>query len=619
MHRLAIIKRRYRKMKEHIRSIITILKLIHQQRPYTLLLGLSFSFCKTLVAYIPLWFTSWIINIFTLHGASQQLWKLVFVLAVCILVCEGMQYILQFRLHIAVKELELLLEKNISEKVMYLAYDQLENKDSLDMIERAKDGLSQSGGVIAMMTQFSSLLETIFTIIMSFALLLYLLQCHSSNISGIFAFFDSIWAGVIILLMLLGYIYFGNYLSKSFEKTGQTFFVQNAKLSRENDYYCNEVALNSAMAKDIRIFQMQEAVLEEMEQRQNKSLKYFTIFIKRIAGLFTESVFFGNMINTIFYMLIIIKVYFHSIFIGDFVTYAGSMAKLNNAISSFPIIYTDLRMKVIYMMYYDEFLKLPDQRMQDKQAIQLNEESIITFDHVSYRYPHSEFEVLNDISFTLQPRKKTAIVGQNGAGKTTLIKLLCGLYKPTSGQILIDGTPVNCSQLSALQNNFGVVFQDFTLFDGTLKNIIANEASENEKKIVDVLKQSGFEKSLRKLPEGIHTNIGIQENGVQLSGGEAQKVAIARALYANRPWVILDEPTAALDPLAEIEIYTHLNELIKDKSAIYISHRMSSCQFCDDIIVLDKGKIIQRGTHEMLYKEQGLYQKLWNAQANYFK
>lgn len=106
---------------------------------------------------------------------------------------------------------------------------------------------------------------------------------------------------------------------------------------------------------------------------------------------------------------------------------------------------------------------------------------------------------------------------------------------------------------------------------------------------------------------------------MQLSGGEAQKVAIARALYANRPWVILDEPTAALDPLSEIEIYTHLNDLIKDKSAIYISHRMSSCQFCDDIIVLDKGKIIQRGTHEMLYKEQGLYQKLWNAQADYFK
>lgn len=257
--------------------------------------------------------------------------------------------------------------------------------------------------------------------------------------------------------------------------------------------------------------------------------------------------------------------------------------------------------------------------MQDEKAIQLNEESIITFDHVSYRYPHSESDVLKDISFTLQPRKKTAIVGQNGAGKTTLIKLLCGLYKPTSGQILIDGIPVNSSQLSALQNNFGVVFQDFTLFDGMLKDIITNQTAENEEQILAVLKQSGFEKSLQKLSVGIYTNIGIQENGVQLSGGEAQKVAIARALYANRPWVILDEPTAALDPLSEIEIYTHLNDLIKDKSAIYISHRMSSCQFCDDIIVLDKGKIIQRGTHEMLYKEQGLYQKLWNAQADYFK
>lgn len=207
----------------------------------------------------------------------------------------------------------------------------------------------------------------------------------------------------------------------------------------------------------------------------------------------------------------------------------------------------------------------------------------------------------------------------NGAGKTTLIKLLCGLYEPSEGTIRIDGKPVTAKQLSALQNKFGVVFQDFALFAGTLKENITCDPNEKDEAIRDVLNRSGFAKRLATLPDDIHTMLGVQENGIQLSGGEAQKVAIARALYADRPWIILDEPTAALDPLSEIEIYTHLNELIQNKSAIYISHRMSSCQFCDDILVFEHGNLIQRGSHAQLLQQDGLYQQLWTAQAAYFQ
>ena len=605
-------------MKAQLQEAWTILRLIHRQRPYVIFYGFSASLLKTITAYLPLWFTSILINLFLAKTDTQSLFLSVLLFACCMLLSEGGQYVLEYRLNIAVKELELGLEKNISEKAMYLSYDKLEDKDTLDLIEKAKAGFMQNGGIQVMMAQFSALLEICCTMIISFGLLLYLLSCHGTNKEGILGFMDTFWAGLVLLMLLCGYALFGKYLSKGFSKAGMKFFDQNAKLSRENNYYSSEVALNQKMAKDVRLFQMQDTVLEEMAQRQQNSLKYFTIFNHRIAMLFSESVFLGNMMNGFFYMFVILKVFVKSIPVGDFVTYAGTITKLNDAISTFPIIYTDLMMLFHYMSYYNTFLQLADQK-EDSDEISLQEDSVITFDHVTYAYPGSNQPALNDVSLTLEPHKKTAIVGLNGAGKTTLIKLLCGLYEPSEGTIRIDGKPVTAKQLSALQNKFGVVFQDFALFAGTLKENITCDPNEKDEAIRDVLNRSGFAKRLATLPDDIHTMLGVQENGIQLSGGEAQKVAIARALYADRPWIILDEPTAALDPLSEIEIYTHLNELIQNKSAIYISHRMSSCQFCDDILVFEHGNLIQRGSHAKLLQQDGLYQQLWTAQAAYFQ
>lgn len=605
-------------MKAQMREAWTILRLIHKQRPYVLFYGFSASLFKTVTAYLPLWFTSILINLFLAKTDTETLFLSVLIFACCMLLSEGSQYFLEYRLNIAVKELEFSLEKKISEKAMYLSYDKLENKDSLDLIEKAKAGFSQNGGIRIMMVQISALLEICCTMVISFGLLLYLLSCHGPDNDGILGFMDTFWAGFVLVVLLCGYAFFGKYLSKNFSKAGMTFFDQNAKLSRENNYYTDEVALNQKMAKDVRLFQMQDTVLEEMAQRQQKSLKYFTIFNHRIAKLFSESVFLGNMMNGFFYMFVILKIYVKSIPVGDFVTYAGTITKLNDAISTFPIIYTDLMMYFHYMSYYNAFLQLADQK-ECGEEICLLEDSVITFDHVTYKYPGTEHPALRDVSLTLEPHKKTAIVGLNGAGKTTLIKLLCGLYEPSEGTIQIDGKPVTTKQLSALQNKFGVVFQDFALFAGTLKENITCDPEEKDEAIRDVLNRSGFTKRLSTLPDDIHTMLGVQEHGIQLSGGEAQKVAIARALYADRPWIILDEPTAALDPLSEIEIYTHLNELIQNKSAIYISHRMSSCQFCDDILVFEHGNLIQRGSHEELLHQDGLYQQLWMAQAAYFQ
>ncbi|MDD6795823.1 MAG: ABC transporter ATP-binding protein, partial [Clostridiaceae bacterium] len=205
--------------------------------------------------------------------------------------------------------------------------------------------------------------------------------------------------------------------------------------------------------------------------------------------------------------------------------------------------------------------------------------------------------------------------------KTTFIKLLCRLYDPTEGEILLNGINIKKYNYKEYLSLFSVVFQDFKLFSFSLSQNVASSVDYDEELVIDSLNKSGFSEKLEKLDKGIDTPLykDFDEEGVEISGGEAQKIAIARALYRNAPFVILDEPTAALDPISEFEIYSRFKDLVGDKTAVYISHRLSSCRFCDDIAVFEDGRIIQRGNHdELLKNKDGKYYELWNAQAQYY-
>ena len=215
-----------------------------------------------------------------------------------------------------------------------------------------------------------------------------------------------------------------------------------------------------------------------------------------------------------------------------------------------------------------------------------------------------------------------AVVGMNGSGKTTFIKLLCRLYDPTEGNILLNGIDIRKYNYKEYMTIFSVVFQDFKLFSLTLGENVAAEINYNEEEVKSALKKSGFHNRLSTMPEGLNTYLykDFNKKGIIISGGEAQKIAIARAIYKNAPFIILDEPTAALDPIAEAEIYGKFNEITGDKTAIYISHRLSSCKFCDKIIVFHEGSVIQTGTHQELAADKnGKYFQLWTAQAQYYR
>ncbi len=268
------------------------------------------------------------------------------------------------------------------------------------------------------------------------------------------------------------------------------------------------------------------------------------------------------------------------------------------------------------------FLDLPNHMYQGSLTTEKRSDSRyeIEFRDVSFRYPGSELLALRHVNIKFHVGSRLAVVGKNGSGKTTFIKLLCRLYDPTEGQILLNGIDIRKYRYDDYMNIFSIVFQDFKLFARPLGENVAGSIIYDRDRVLKCLKSAGFEERLDSLEKGLDTYLYKEwdSKGVDISGGEAQKIALARALYKDAPFIILDEPTAALDPIAEAEIYSRFNEIVESKTAIYISHRLSSCKFCNEIAVFDQGQLVQRGSHDILVSREGKYAELWQAQAQYY-
>ncbi|MDE7132893.1 MAG: ABC transporter ATP-binding protein/permease [Lachnospiraceae bacterium] len=283
----------------------------------------------------------------------------------------------------------------------------------------------------------------------------------------------------------------------------------------------------------------------------------------------------------------------------------------------------NMRNNAAFLVPVFEFLDIPNNMYQGSLTVEKRRDRKyeVEFRNVSFKYPGSENYALRNVSMKFEIGSRMAVVGMNGSGKTTFIKLLCRLYDPTEGEILLNGIDIRKYNYAEYMMIFSVVFQDFQLFALRLGENVASRIVYDPGRVMDSLKKAGFAERFSELPDGIETYLykDYDKKGVNISGGEAQKIAIARALYKDAPFIILDEPTAALDPIAEAEIYAKFNDIAGDKTAIYISHRLSSCKFCDLIVVFHEGAIIQQGTHDSLVSdENGKYYELWHAQAQYY-
>jgi ATP-binding cassette subfamily B protein/ATP-binding cassette subfamily C protein len=422
---------------------------------------------------------------------------------------------------------------------------------------------------------------------------------------------------LIVLIVLLN--------SLIFKKTQEMEFKISEELipiNRKFQYYAQTTS-DFSLGKDMRLYDIAPLMMDKIIRYNKESIALFKEMSSsngRYSGLTEINVQF-QMIAVYGYMAY--KVLSHSIGIGDFTMYINSAIGFSNSISKSIDNFIQFRQMCRYLGPYLEFEKIKSANTLGGRKVEVSQRYSIEFRNVYFKYPKSNDYTLKNVSINIHDGEKLSIVGLNGAGKTTFIKLLTRLYEPTRGEILLNGVNIKEYDYSEYMKLLSVVFQDFKLMAFSVKENIALENSEQleDSKILDTLKKSGLDNDISKLERGIHTPVykTFEKEGIEFSGGQSQKLVISRAIFKDSPIVILDEPTAALHPIAEYDIYSKFNELIGDKTTIYISHRLSSCRFCDKIAVFHNGEIVQYGTHDELIAQNGSqYETMYMAQAQYY-
>ena len=377
-------------------------------------------------------------------------------------------------------------------------------------------------------------------------------------------------------------------------------------------------------ALDLRIYnQYQNVVSDQMMNVYGSDSTFFRLRRGRMGVLKSASSSVSALLMGFVYLFVCLKACGGAFGLGETAQYLGAATNLFQGLVTLVNMLADLEINGVYMKNIFTYLDLPNNMYQGSLTTEKRSDRQYTveFRDVSFRYPGSEQYALRHLNMKFKVGERLAVVGRNGSGKTTFIKLLCRLYDPTEGVILLNGIDIRKYRYDEYMDIFSVVFQDFRLLALPLGQNVATRQNYDAACVTDCLNKAGFGERLAKMPQGLETSLykELDENGVTVSGGEAQKIAIARALYKDAPFIVLDEPTAALDPVAEAEIYAKFNEIAGDKTAIYISHRLSSCKFCDEIAVFDHGEVVQQGTHEALLSDtNGKYCELWNAQAQYY-
>ncbi len=323
------------------------------------------------------------------------------------------------------------------------------------------------------------------------------------------------------------------------------------------------------------------------------------------------------------YMLLIAAALGGGISVGSIARYVSCVMLLLTAAEGAATAIQSLLVNNQYLKRYFEYLDIPNPMYQGSLTVAKRDDNeyYIEFRDVSFRYPNTENYALRHVNLKFRVGEKLAVVGMNGSGKTTFIKLLCRMYDPTEGEICLNGVDIRKYDYDEFMALFSIVFQDFQLMAFSLGQNIAASAAYDKDRAEECLERAGFDQRLSDMSKGLDTALyqHFDREGVEISGGEAQKVALARALYKDAPFIVLDEPTAALDPVAEYEVYSRFNQIAGDKTAVYISHRLASCRFCSEILVFDSGNIVQRGSHEeLMADESGRYHALWDAQAQYY-
>ena len=426
----------------------------------------------------------------------------------------------------------------------------------------------------------------------------------------------------ILLLLVLITCLAGFYISR---RSSNWVYAHREE---EEEYYAKKMYIRGkaesvVLAKDIRIFGLQDWLNELLDHVHDIYLDFrFQTEKKYFIADVTEAVL--TMIrNGVAYVYLIRMTLNDGLSVPEFVLYFTAVSTFTTWVMGILHDITRLHKDSLDICTVREFLEYPEPfRFEEGMAIPNADSYELRLENVSFRYPEADDDTIRKMNLTIHPGEKLAIVGLNGAGKTTLVRLLCGFFDPTEGHVLLNGRDIREFNRREYYQLFSAVFQEFSVLDVTVaENIAQTVENINYEKIHDCIEKAGLSTLIQELPKGLDTHVGIEVflDGVLCSGGQTQRLMLARALYKDGPILMLDEPTAALDPIAENDIYMKYNDMTQGKTSIFISHRLASTRFCDRIIFMANGTIVEQGTHESLLAQDGEYAKLFEVQSRYYQ
>lgn len=380
-------------------------------------------------------------------------------------------------------------------------------------------------------------------------------------------------------------------------------------------------------AKDIKIYGMFGWLSDLLTGFQQERYFWMKKVSARNLGVTCFNALIALIQNGAAYIILIAMVFRNEIGAGDFVFYFGAITGFTGWLNGIGGKVIDITHKGIKIGYYREYFDLEEKYNHGKGCSLPTEQELpvdIELNNVSFQYSSADVDkyAVKNINLTIAKGEKLAIVGANGAGKTTLVKLICGFYYPSNGEVKLNGKTIEKYNIEEYYSLFSAVFQDIYLLPVTIAEFIASSEKDIDRdKVMYVIGQAGLEEKIKSLPSGIDSRLmkGVFDDSIEMSGGEKQKLMLARALYKDAPVIILDEPTAALDPIAENELYLKYNELTNEKTSIYISHRLASTRFCDRIVYLENGEIVECGSHDELIELNGKYAYMFELQSHYYK
>ena len=500
------------------------------------------------------------------------------------------------------------VDRKLLEKAMVMEYEMLEQQETLDTLRRTRNSINGSGNIGDAIYNMALCVASICKILCSLiALLILVIQMH-------------IWDGYIFLFLIVLSVFLvvKQGIAKEHGKLLKDLCDGNDRNNAQTNYLL-QFFYRVDYAKEHRLYHM-----ESFYDRKAVALLADPVYVDFahhngmlmfLDSFLSQGVAFGA------YVYVALLAIRSIISISQVLYMSGMILNAVSAITDFQVNWAQLRHQLSYLNAFYDFIKASNMHYEGTLPVEKRDdhEYSFRFEHVSFQYSASDKDILKDISLEFRIGEKLAIVGLNGAGKTTIVKLLCRLYEPTQGRILLNGIDIRKYDYQEYVSLFSVVFQDFSLFSYELDQNIASGETVDEQRVNEILENLNMMERVNGFKDQKQSLL-FKDNGdgVSVSGGEAQKLAIARALYKDAPFVILDEPTAALDPISEAEIYEHFDLLVKGKTTLYISHRMSSCKFCDRILVLEAGVVREEGSHTQLLSLNGIYASLWNAQAEYY-